>query len=237
VLALPAAGDALSDLRAVLQRYPATSPITVSASLNVKGDTQDKTATRAGSTTLEVDAGPAGFTIHVPPATLAAAVSEAAAKKHDPESRTPTRNAMVALTIFDLIDSIDAASMLLNDLSGATLIDQRPSTHAGQPATLLHIKVKSTLAGTSSRLVNEPKVDLRVWIDANGVPIAAERDSNFSASVLFIKAANVRKERWELAVSGDRLYASRSEQSNRANALGKSAGSSRSLVCVPMPSQ
>jgi hypothetical protein len=226
-------GDALSDLRTVLQRYPAKAPFTVLAAIQVKSDSQDVAGTRGGATTFEADAGPAGLTIRVPPAALGAAEVEAAKKKHNPENLTPTRTAMVSLTIFDVIDALDVASMLLNDLDGAMLVEQTSSSHAGKAATLLRIKIKPTLAGTRSRFVHEPQIELRIWIDSSALPVAAERDSNYSASVLFVKAGNVRKERWELAVVGDRLYASRNEQDDRASAVGKSIVNSRSVSYVP----
>jgi hypothetical protein len=230
---LPTAAEPLSDLRAVLQRYPAKASFVVSASLQVNGTSQGLAGARSGSTSFEVELGPAGLVIRVPPAALGAAESEAENKKRDSENLTPTRTAMVALTIFDIIDALDAAAMLLNDLDGATLISQTPSAHAGKPTTLLRIKVKPTLAGTSSRFVNEPKIELRVWIDSNGIPVAGERDSNYSASFLVVKVGNVRKERWELSVSGDRLYASRNDENDRASVVGKSIVSSRSVTYLP----
>src|SRR6266850_2208263 len=165
LLGFPAAGDPLLDLRASLQRFPANAPFAVSASLRVRGDSQGVAGARAGSTTFEAESGPRGFTIRVPPSALGAAETEAENKKRNPENLTPTRTALVALTLFDVIDALDAGAMLLNDLSGATLIEQTPSSHAGKGATLLRIKVKPTLAGTSSRFVSEPKIELRVWVD------------------------------------------------------------------------
>ncbi len=228
-----AGADSLSDLRAVLQRYPGKAAFTASASVQVSGDSQGVAGARGGSTNFEVVFGPDGLLIHVPPAALGAAESEAEEKKRDPENRTPTRTAMVALTIFDIIDALDSAAMLLNDLDQATLISQTASTYAGKPATLMRIKVKPTLAGTNSRFVKEPKIELRVWVDPNGMPVAAERDSNYSASFVFVSASNVRKERWDFAVSGDRLYASHSDEENRASAIGRSIVSSRSVTYVP----
>ncbi len=122
--------------------------------------------------------------------------------------------------------------MLLNDLNCATLLAQEPSTRAGKPATLLRIKVKSTLPAKSSHFVKEPQVELRVWLDANGVPIAAERQSVYAASFLLFKAGNTRIERWELAVSGDHLYASRNDQENHATALGRNMASSHTVSYV-----
>ncbi|HEX7677270.1 MAG TPA: hypothetical protein VF713_04050 [Thermoanaerobaculia bacterium] len=226
-----ASADPLADLREVLRRYPARAPF--AATVQVIGDTQGAMGVRNAATAFEVEDGPGGLNIHVPPNALAAAEAEAEKKKRDPESITPTRAAMVALTVFDVIDSLDAAAMLLDNLNGATLLEQKGSTRDGRPAMLLRIKVKPTLALARGRFVNEPAVELRVWTDANGVPVAAERDSNYSASILFLKAGNVRKEQWKFAIFGDRLYASRNEQDDRASALGKSVVTSRSVTYSP----
>jgi hypothetical protein len=232
VTAAPVAADSLSDLRSVLQRYPAKSAFVVAASVRASGDSQGVAGARSGSTNFEVESGPAGLLIHVPPTALDAAESEAEEKKRDPENRTPTRTAMVALTIFDIIDGLDSAAMLLNDLDQASLVSQTPSTYGGKPATLLRIKVKPTLAGTS-RFVKEPKIELRVWIDSHGIPVAGERDSNYSASFVIVSASNVRKERWEFAVAGDRLYAAHGEEEDRASAVGRSIVSARSVTYLP----
>ncbi len=232
LLAFPATAEPLSDLRTVLQRFPANGPFAVSATLQVNGDSKGVAGARAGSARFDAEVGTGGLMIRVAPAALDAAENEAEKKKRNPENLTPTRTAMAALTLFDVIDALDAAAMLLNDLDGATLIAQTPSSHNGKNVTLLRIKVKPTLAGTSSRFVNEPKIELRVWIDANGLPVAAERDSIYSASLLFIKAGNERRERWELVTTGDRLHVSHNEQEDRASVVGKSMVTSRSVTYV-----
>ena len=228
--------DALSDLRAVLQRYPARAPFVVSATVQVNGDSQGVAGARSGSTNFEVEWGPDGLLIRVPPSALSAAENEAEEKKRNPENTTPTRTAMVALTIFDVIDGLDSEAMILNDLDQASLVSAVPSPRGGKPATLMRIKVKPTLAGTS-RFVKEPKIELRVWVDSNGIPIAAERDSNYSASFVVVSASNIRKERWEFAVFGDRLFAARGDEENRASAVGKSIVSSRTVTYVPKVAQ
>ncbi len=230
------AADALPDLRSVLQRYSAKAQFVVTAAVQVNGDSQGVAGARSGATNFGVESGPAGLMIRVPPAALEAAESEAEEKKRNPEKSTPTRTAMVALTIFDVVDTLDSAAMLLNDLNQATLVSQTAATRGGKLATLLRIKVKPTLAGTS-RFVKEPKIELRVWIDGNGIPIAGERDSNYSASFVVVSASNVRKERWEFAVAGDRLYAAHSDEENRASAVGRNIVSSRSVTYVPKPAK
>jgi hypothetical protein len=51
--------------------------------------------------------------------------------------------------------------------------------------------------------------------------------------VVVATAANIRTERWEFAVAKDRLYASRSDEEDRASAAGKTIVSSRSLKYMP----
>lgn len=228
VAASPASADSLSELRATLQRYPAKKGFAATALLRVSGQSTD--GARSGEAKFEVEFDSRGMVLRTPSSTLAAAAGEARKKKRDAESPTPARNAMVAVTIFDVIDALDVGTMLLNDLEGAAIIESAERTVAGKPVTLLRIKVKPDLAGARSKLVNEPVIELRVWLSRDGIPIAAERESRYSATVAFVTAANVRKERWEIAVAGDRLYASRADQSNRASAAGKTLASSRSVT-------
>jgi len=219
--------DTISDLRKRLESFPARAAFAVSGNVEVNAAAQDDTS-RAGRGTFDVESGPSGFSIRISPKTLAAATNEAAAQKQNPNAPTPTRTAMVALTVFDVMDSIDAASMLRADLSGATVTDERTTTIGGKPATLLEVKVKPSFA-TKSRFVSEPKIELKIWIGSDGTPLAAERVSNFSAGLGFVKGENTRTERWTLAVSGDRLSATRYDQSEDATAAGKHIKSSRTV--------
>jgi len=229
LIASPAllSADTISDLRKRLEAFPAKVSFAASASVEVNAAAQDD-ASRGGRGAFDVESGPSGFSIRISPKTLAAASSEAAAQKQNPNAPTPTRTAMVALTVFDVMDSLDAASMLRADLSGANVTDERNAPIDGKPSTLLQVKVKPSFA-TKSRFVSEPKIDLKIWIGSDGVPLAAERVSNFSAGLGFVKGENTRTERWTFAVYGDRLYATRYDQSEDATAAGKHIKSSRTV--------
>ena len=232
LLAVPLAADPIDDLRATLQKYPAKSKFVASATFQVTQNAQEKAANaQNGSTTFDIESGNGGLEIRVPQAALDAAQSELGAKKRDAKSVTPTRTAMAALALFDVLDSVDCGAMLLDDLDQATLVSAKPSPLNGTPATLVHVKVKPTIVPT--RFVKEPKIELKVWIDSNGIPIAAERESNFSASVMVISASNNRKEHWTLAVAGDRLYAAKHEEENKVSAVGKSAVTKQSVTITP----
>lgn len=217
----------LSDLQKRLETFSAKTPFAAAAKVQVNAAAQED-ASHAGQGWFEIESGPGGFVIRISPKTLAAADREAAAKKHDPNAPTPTRTAMVALTVFDIMDSVDAASMLRDDLSGATLIDETSATFDGKPSTVLRVEVKPSFA-SKSRFVSEPKIALKVWLGTDGIPRAAERVSNYSAGIGFVKGENTRSERWDFAVSGDRLYATRYDQNEDATAAGKHIRSSRTV--------
>lgn len=76
-----------------------------------------------------------------------------------PNAPTPTRTAMVALTVFDIMDSVDAASMLRDDLSGATLIDEKNATVDGKPSTVLRVDVKPSFATKPIRERAENRIE------------------------------------------------------------------------------
>lgn len=218
-VSLPAAADPLADLHKTLDRFPAKAPFAARATVKTNAVADDDTG-RAGTASFDVESGPAGFTIRTSPSVLDAAQREAAQKKRDPNVATPTRTAMVALTIFDIMDALDAASLLLDDLSSATVLEETGGAWEGKPATVVRVKVKPSLA-TKSRYVGEPVIELTIWIGSDGIPVAARRISTFQAGALFVKAGNVRTERWTFAVAGDRLYATRNEQEDNASAVGK----------------
>ena len=142
---------------------------------------------------------------------------------HQTAQRGARGSENAALALFDVLDSVDSGAMLLNDLDQSTLVSASP--------TLVTVKVKPTIVPT--RFVKEPKIELKIWIGSNGVPTAAERNSNFSASVMVISASNARKEHWDLAVAGDRLYAAKHDEENKVSAVGKSAITKKSLTVTP----
>ena len=227
-IALGTSAQTLSDLRNTLERFPAKAPFAARATVSTN-TAADDAAHRAGTSSFEIESGPSGFSVRIPPSVRDAARREAAQKKRDPDVATPTRTAMVALTIFDIMDALDAASLLLDDLGEATVLEEKSAPWKGKPAKLLRVKVKPSLAA-KSRYVEEPVIELSIWIGGDGIPLAARRVSTFEAGALFVKAGNIRTEQWVFAVAGDRLYATRNEQEDKASAAGKKMTRSRTVT-------
>ena len=218
-ISLSATAETLAELRSTLERFPARAPFAAHATVSTNAASDDN-ASRAGTSSFDIESGLMGFSVRIPPSVIEAARREEAQKKRDPNVATPTRTSMVALTIFDIMDALDAASLLLDDLRGATVLEEKSAAWEGKPGTLLRVKVKPSLA-TKSRYVTEPVIELAIWIGGDGVPLAARRVSTFEAGALFVKAGNIRTEQWTFAVAGDRLHATRNEQKDDASAVGK----------------
>lgn len=227
-ISLSATAGTLSDLRTTLERFPAKAPFAARATVSTNAAADDD-ANRGGTSSLDIESGASGFSVRIPPSVRDAARQEAAQKKRDPNVATPTRTAMVALTIFDIMDALDAAALLLDDLGEATVVEEKSASWKGKPAKLLRVQVKPSLAA-KSRYVEEPVIELSIWIGGDGVPLAARRVSTFEAGALFVKAGNIRTEQWMFAVAGDRLYATRNEQEDNATAVGKKITRSRTVT-------
>src|SRR5260370_42345049 len=84
LIAGPVAADSLSDLRTVLQRYPAKSPFAVSASVQASGDSQGVAGARSGPPNFDGESGAAGLMIRVPPPALGAAATQTEEKHRAP---------------------------------------------------------------------------------------------------------------------------------------------------------
>jgi hypothetical protein len=77
-----------------------------------------------------------------------------------------------------------------------------------------------------------PKSDVKVsnngdavslWIGRDGVPLAAERKSQFSAGFLFIKATGAATEKWTFTRRDDRLVVTRHERVTSGSGMGQSS--------------
>ena len=69
---LRAAADTLSDLRATLDRFPAKAPFAARATVRANAAAADD-ASRGGTSSFEIDSGPAGFSVRIPRTVLDAA--------------------------------------------------------------------------------------------------------------------------------------------------------------------
>ena len=177
VLATPTPANALDDLKAALGKLNGQETIKASVDRQIwssSGDAKDPEVTQ-GKVNAAVEEGPEGLRILWSRATLQQATQEAKAQGLDPEKTSPTRRAMEGLRALDLVDYFSSSEELLRNLEDSQFQEEKAETWEGRPSKCLTLKVTPRLPAREKKYIKELVAVAKIWIGADGVPLAAER--------------------------------------------------------------
>lgn len=214
-----AEGGALDAVRAALKQFTGTAPVSAVLERAVTSERKDRPL-EAGRATLEVSAGPAGISIGYPGTVLEQLRAEAA--DTDPEKPRPLRRTLQDFDAIEVANMLNGAPGLLNDLDGATLTAVSDGAYEGRPARLLELDLVLRLSKADSKWVKNARRSMKLWVDADGVPLAAESDSEFVVGLLIFTfdARETRSQAFHRV--GDRLATLRRSTSFDGEGLGES---------------
>ena len=219
LLAAPLRADGLADLRAALQRLPATQAVKAAAdcqswSRNGKGD---KAKVVQGRAQARVEDGPAGLKLGWDKAELDRVEAASKAKDKGPRQAMETLNAEKAK------DLLDAAQELMGDLDEASVQEDRMDAWQGRPARLLVMKLDAKDMDEDDRKhLKSFSRTLKVWMDGQGAPLAASEQLDMKLSVLFIGVEMHHADTRAFARSGDRLITVHEESQDSGSGAGQS---------------
>ena len=223
VLLVPAiaAADGLTDLRAILGRLPATTPVhgTLDVTSTSRSNEDDKADDGKASVGFEI--GESGLHIIYPRAMLAQATQEARAEARDPEKSTPVRSGTSHVRPIHVAELLDGASALSILLESAQFVQAKPANLGGRPARLLSFKLFPKMSKSESKHVKKIESALSVWVAEDGTPLAAEESTSIKASFLLISFEADQKNNWTYGRSGDRLVVTRYESNDKSDGLGQ----------------
>ena len=219
-LAAPPTGP-LADLSTALSRLGATAPVRARVEHRISVTLGDEKPGPEGLVTATASAGPDGLQLGWSPAVLAEADREAQRRVADPETPSPVRDAHFDLKPLDLAHALDAAAELRRSLQQAELVERRAEVRDGVPVTLLVLKVTPTLGSRERRYVKEVAAVIRLWLSADGLPVAAEQEVKASGrAFLVISFESEQKESFRFARVGDRLVVVHREAEQRSAGAG-----------------
>jgi len=221
---LPA--DALTDLRSTLRQLTATTPVHGTFEVTSTETNSEESHPFEGKVTVGFEADASGMRIVYPKTMLAQAGQEARAEAADPDRQTPVRSGASRVHALQLADLLDAAGGLTTQLINAQLTEAKASSLGGKPARVVVFKINPKLSKGSSKHVKKMEGTLSVWLGNDGVPIAAERTLYVKASLLLMSFEQNQKENWTYTRAGDRLVATRYEETQKGDGMGQH-GSSR----------
>jgi len=216
-----ASADALTDLRTALAQLAATTPVHGSLDITATTKSSDEDKPEIGKVTVGFESGDGGLHLVYPRALLAQADQEARGEAIDPERTTPARSGLSRVRPLEVADLVDAAAALNVALQNAQVTQSRPSNYHGKPAHLVVLKVTPRLSKSAAKHVKKLDSSLSLWLGDDGVPLGAERTTAVKASFLLLSFESDRKETWTYSRTGDRLVASRYEETRTGQGLGQ----------------
>ena len=219
----PAAPDPVAQLVGALARLPGTTPVRAEVRHEVRfSQGEEDTASPAGSVSVTAAAGPDGLRATWSPALLARAEAEERARLQNPDAYAPTRDALSDLRALALARALDAVPDLLRDLVDARVVSDAVEPFEGVPTRVLTLQVKPVVAARDRKYVKDVEATARIWLGADGVPVAEDRTILLKGRIFLIIGFEIeQRDRIRFARSGDRLVEARRESANRSSGAGE----------------
>jgi len=236
--ALALGADPLADLQAALARLAATRPAAARFTVrheNVTGEGQDAVKV-IGEVGGEVAESADGLQIRWSHALLQKARDEERRHAANPEEPTPTRDGLAQVQAIDLANRLDAAGSLRDELSRATLLEEKDDQLDGAPARLLVLKLSPALQARERRYLKELEAIGKIWLGPDGLPLAAEAHIHGKGRIfLVIGFGTDIRQSWRFTRAGDRLVAVRHEEERRWEGAGDRGERRSSSVLELLP--
>lgn len=223
-LTLPLAANSLDDLRASLQRLQGADPVKATLEHSFWRQTTDdkKPLVSQGRVTAQLEEGPQGLRVTWSKPTLQQAEKELAVQEKEPDRPAPTRLALKNLDPVEAAESLSYAEALLRDLAQAQLQEERAEAWQGRPARLLVLKVTPKVPEAQRKYLKELKVDARIWVGPDGLPLAFASTVAYKGSRMFISFEGGSSQERQFARVGGRLVVTRATTEDRTAGLGAS---------------
>lgn len=218
--------DPLLDLRTTLAGLNGQEPVKASAAFvfwNRSGDDKAPVIEEAKIKAWAED-GPQGLRISWSRDLIQTVAAEMRARAEDPEKKTPTRRAMDELNATRLNDYLNAAPGMLLKLEQAQLVEEKAGTWQGKPARLLTFKLTPPLSDHDRKYIKELEVTAKVWLGADGIPVAAESRSRMKGrALLVITFESAEDEAFDFARVGNRLVIVRHVKDSHNSGAGENS--------------
>ena len=228
--------DTLSDLKGTLTRLNGQEPVKANVVYQFwsqQGD-EKKPVISEGKATSLVEDGPQGLKMSWSRNLIQTAAQEAKAKALDPEKKTPTRRAIEGLKAIDVLEYLSGSEELLRTLDQAQVLEDKADTWQGKPARLLSLKLTPHMGQQEKKYVKELGATAKVWIGADGLPLAVESQVHVKGRALLVISFEQRqKQEYHYARAGNRLIVVH-HVSESSGSGGGEKGQSKTVVTLSL---
>jgi hypothetical protein len=223
-IAIPVAhADTLARLNEALGGFSPTSSVRAHVGFeywNRGGDKED-VAEESCTVEVDIDEDAAGLRTLWSRETLAAAAEEMRAAATDPDFRLPVRRAIAELNATELTGYLNGHVELKRWLGRSELLKEETADWKGAAATLLTFKNTPRVNAQTRKYLKELTSTVRVWVGADGAPLAAERKVRFRGrALLVVSFESTESDAFEYAVYGGRLVVTRHARESNGSGTG-----------------
>lgn len=231
--------DGLTDVRATLLKMPSDQPLRARVEIKTRnsGGESDKQKQQAeGISAVIVESGAQGLKLSWSPEQINQSRKAAWEKIANPDAAKSDLATLTALDAGEALGLLDAADLLRRWLEKATLQEDRLDTFQRKQARLLVIRVDLPLNQEARKVLKTSDGVLKLWLDEDGVPIAADRVINLRFSKFFLSYRVREHDAREFQSAGGRLIVTRAAHDSSGSGLGHSE-ESRSTTTVTLLSE
>jgi hypothetical protein len=222
LLAGPLCADTLSDLRGTLERLKGLEAVRGRLSIQSwsrNGEGKKSKEKRSGGE-VQVEDGPQGLRLGWTATQIQAARKDAQAKAVNPDAATPNLETLKALDAVEATRLLGYAEHLSLLLQGAQLLEERADSYQGKPARLLVLKPEVRMSAEDKEVIKRFEVSLKLWLGADGVPVAMEEAQAYKGSKFLISFTGTRNENLTFGRVGNRLVALQCTRSSSGSGMG-----------------
>lgn len=216
--------DGLNDLHKALNNLKQTSPFNAQVNASLKRGNADETdkTNNEGHTQFTLEQNQSGLQISYPNELLASIDKETEHKKQNPQTPTPTTDAMNRFKYAEFSILFNPVRDIEEDLRKATLVKEETVAYQGQAARLLHLQIPlEKLSEDERKNLKKYQTDLKIWINEQGIPLASHStgkgSGRFALVISFEFYFDVEK---SYITNGDRLLVSKLTSTSNSNGAG-----------------
>lgn len=232
-----AKADALTDLRANLPKLTSDQPVSARVQITTRrsGGESDKQQKADGVSTVLVRLDPSGFALTWTPEQIRQTRHAAAEKVANPDAAKSSLATLAALDADEALNLLDAADPLRLSLDKATLLEDKPVIYRSQPAHRLFIQLDLKLPEEGRKAAKSVSANLTLWVNAGGMPLAADRDIRIRFSKFFLSYTVREHTVREYQMTNGHLVVIHTVQESYGSGLGHVEENHSSITVKPLP--
>jgi hypothetical protein len=224
--------DGLTDVRAALQKLQSDHPLRARVEIKTRrsGGESNKQKQSESISSVTVESGAEGLKLSWSPDQIKASRKAAWAEIANPDAPKSDIATLKTLEAGQGLNLLDAADPLRRGLERARLLEDKSDTYKGKPARLLVIRIDLTLDEEERKALKSSEAIEKLWLDADGIPIAMDRNIDAKFSKFLIGFKIHEHETREFQRAGGRLVTIYSKKESSGSGFGHSEDSDTSIT-------